>query len=309
MRQLIVALGALLLLGMGTPMNAAEKVIFDTDIGDDIDDAYALSLLASDTNIKLLGVTTAFSDTPKRSALAAKLLKVMGRNDVPVYTGRKTGDKAGRQTEWAAGFTSKMLKSEEAVTFLQKEIKRTPGEITIVAVGPFTNIGDLLTKHPEVKGQIKRIVIMGGAAYVGYDNKAPAKPEYNIFTDVAAAKVMFQSGIPIVMAGLDVTTMLNFDIERQKKLFASGAPLTDALAALTKLWDQRDPIQFDTMAVAWALGHRFCESEMKRVEIADDGLTKLVEGTPNVEVLIKPRKEAFLDWYVTTVSQFARSRP
>src|SRR5215831_15056612 len=104
MRPVFLALAAIFLLMAGLTMNgsAVEKVIFDTDIGDDIDDAYALALLVSDPNIEILGVTTAFGDTPRRSLLAAKLLNVTGRTDVPVYTGRRSGDQAGRQCEWAA---------------------------------------------------------------------------------------------------------------------------------------------------------------------------------------------------------------
>jgi inosine-uridine nucleoside N-ribohydrolase len=305
----IVALLLLFLLALPAETTAAEKIIFDTDIGDDIDDAYALALLAAEPNINILGVTTCLGDTPKRSALAARLLKVMERAEIPVYTGRQTGNNVGRQHEWALGFRSRAIKSEDAVAFMRRELTRTPGEITLLAVGPLTNLGDLLTKHPEVKPHIKRIVLMGGSAYVGYDNKPPAKPEYNIFTNVAAAKAVFQSGVPIVMAGLDVTTMMQLDIERQRKIFAVGVPMTDALAALTKLWEQRDPTLFDPMAVAYAFGHKFCESERKRVEVNDVGLTQVVEGAPNVEVLIRPRKDQFLDWYVSRIVEFARSRP
>src|SRR5689334_17269454 len=105
------------------------KVILDTDIGDDIDDAYELSLLVSHPAVRLLGVTTAFGQTRERAELAAKLLHVMGRRDIPVYAGRR-GEAAIRdQYAWARGFRSPAIKKEEAVTFLKREFDRAPGEI------------------------------------------------------------------------------------------------------------------------------------------------------------------------------------
>jgi purine nucleosidase len=283
-----------------------EKVILDTDIGDDVDDAYALALIASLPNVKLLGVTTAFGETTKRAELAAKLLKTMGRSDVPVYAGRQGEFPIKRQYEWAKGFRSRSLRSGEAVDFMRREIERAPGEVTLIAIGPLTNLGDLLTRYPDVKTKIKRIVIMGGAVYVGYNSQAPPVPEWNIKCDPAAARVVYDGGIPMVMAGLEVTAMLQLDAERQKRLFGYGTPMTDALAALTNLWGHTTPTLFDPMAVAYALGHRFCESEQRRVVVEEDGTTRITEGTPNVTVLIKPQKEAFLDWYVDSL---APSRP
>ena len=273
-----------------------EKIVLDTDIGDDIDDAYALAIAVSLPNAKLLGVTTTFGETQKRAELAAKLLHICGRDDVPVYAGRTGSAKMGRQYEWARGFRSPSLKSEEAVLFLKRTFDKNPGQVTLVGIGALTNIGDLLTRFPEVKPKIKRIVIMGGAVYLGYNNQAPPVPEWNIKCDPTAARVVYESGVPLVMAGLEVTTMMQFDSERQKQLFAAGTPLTDALAALTNIWGNVTPTQFDAVAVAYALGYRFSEGEERHVEVDDNGLTRITDGRPNVTVLIHPQKEAFLGW-------------
>jgi inosine-uridine nucleoside N-ribohydrolase len=278
-----------------------DKVILDTDIADDIDDAYALALLASAPNVKLLGVTTTFGETGKRAQVAAKLLAVLGRSDVPVYAGRPGASAIGRQYEWAQNFHSPALKSEDAVVFLKTQIDRAPGQITLIGIGPLMNLGDLLTRYPEVKPKIQRIVLMGGAVYVGYNGQAPAVPEWNINRDPAAARVVFTSGIPLVMAGLEVTTMLHLDTERQKRLFADGTPGTDALAALTNLWGRVTPTLYDVAAVAYTLGHPFCEEERDHVVVEDSGLTRITDGPPNVTVLIHPHPDLFLDWYVSTL--------
>src|SRR5205807_7156554 len=119
---------------------AQQKVILDTDIGDDVDDAYALALLCSLPNAKLVGVTTAFGETGKRAQIAAKLLKVLGRPEVPVCAGRPNSNKIGRQYEWAKDFKSRSIRAEPAVEFMKREIDRSPGEITLIPVGALTNI-------------------------------------------------------------------------------------------------------------------------------------------------------------------------
>lgn len=281
-------------------------VILDTDIGDDVDDAYALALVASAPNADLLGVTTASGETPRRAALAAKFLQTMGRREVPVHAGRVTNGQIGRQAEWAAGFRARALKAEPAVEFLRRAIERRPGEVTLVAVGPLPNIADLIARYPETAKKLRRIVIMGGAVRHGYRIDSPPEPEWNIRSDVSAAQTVFSAGIPLVMAGLEATAMLQLDPERQKRLFAYGAPATDALAALTALWGNGVPTLYDPMAVAWALEARYCQSESRRVVVDESGLTKAADGAPTVELLTHPQKEAFLDWYVLSVGAWTR---
>jgi purine nucleosidase len=287
---------------MAQQAGGPQKVILDTDIGDDVDDAYAVALLTQMPNAKILGVTTAFGQTQERAEVAAKLLATLGRKDIPVYAGRRGEAKIGRQHAWAKGYRSPAIKPEEAVEFMRREIDRAPGEVTLIAVGPLTNVGDLLTRYPDVKPKIKRIVIMGGAVYVGYGNDPKPVAEWNIKCDPVAAKAVYTSGVPLVMAGLEVTAMMQLDAERQKQLFSYGTPYTDALAALTNLWGNNVPTLFDPVAVAYALGKPFAEKEERHVVVEADGLTRIVDGTPNVTVLIKPQKEAFLSWYVATLA-------
>lgn len=290
---------------------AIEKVILDTDIGDDIDDAYALALLVQLPNARLLGVTTTYGETQKRAELAAKLLHVYGRDDVPVFAGRAGSAKMGRQYDWAQGFHSPSLKSEEAVAFLKRTLDRNPGQVTLIGIGALTNISDLLTRYPEVKPKIKRIVIMGGSVYLGYNNQAPPGVEWNIKCDPPAAKTVYSSGVPLVMAGLEVTTMMQFDAERQRKLFSAGTPMTDALAALTRIWggDNPVPTQYDAVAAAYALGYSFSEKEEHHVEVEPDGMTRITDGPPNVTVLVHPQKEAFLDWFGATLKKNSKKIP
>jgi inosine-uridine nucleoside N-ribohydrolase len=278
------------------------KVILDTDIGDDIDDAYALAALATVPECHLLGVTTTYGHTEDRAKIAGKLLKLMGRPDVPVHAGRHGDAGVGRQFQWAKGYTGKNLKPQPAVDFLKETIEQHPGEITIVAIGALTNIGDLVSAHPEIVSKIHRIVIMGGSVYTGYGTSPTPQVEWNIKCDPAAARAVFNCGAVITVAGLEATAMMQFDLERQKKLFSIGTPTTDALAALTNLWGGNIPTQFDVMAVANALGHNFCDTDMIHIDVTDDGMTHKGSGTTNAALLVHPQKEPFLDWYITALT-------
>lgn len=295
------------------PESVPQKVILDTDIGTDIDDAYALALLLSAADVRVLGVMTAYGQTQERAELAAKLLRVMGQEKIPVCAGRRGDAKIYRQYEWArADKESRMrgknpypaIQKEDAVSFLRHQLERYPGEITLIAIGPLTNLGDLLTRYPETKSKIKRIVIMGGAVYRGYGDSKTPTPEYNIQMDVPAARIVFTSGVPLTMAGLEVTAMLRFERDLQRRLYAAGTPTTDALAALTVLWGEGDgiPTLFDAMAVGWALTGKFCDAEQKHVVVEDNGLTRITDGASNVTVLVNPQKDAFLDWVITTIA-------
>jgi inosine-uridine nucleoside N-ribohydrolase len=283
--------------------NHTVKIILDTDIGDDIDDAYAVALVCSLPNVKLLGVTTTFGETSKRAKLAAKLLQRAGHGDIPVIAGIPGASKMGRQQEWAQDFHSSAIRKESAIGFMRQQILQAPGDITIIGIGALTNIAALITTHPELKSKIKSIVIMGGSVYRGYAPGSKPEPEWNIRCDPAAAKTVFTSGIPLTMAGLEVTAMMQLDAEKQKNIFAHGSPLTDALAALTALWGGGIPTLYDPVATAWALGYHFADAEKDRVIVEDDGSTHIVNGIPNCTVLINPRKDEFLDWYVQTVGK------
>ncbi len=309
---LLTCLAALLCVAASGPHAAAQsetnskiKIILDTDIGDDIDDAYALACLATVPECKLLGVTTAYGHTEQRAQIAGKLLKVMGRTDVPVYAGRASNHDIGRQYQWAKSYTGANIKKSSAVEFLKKEIEKQPGEVTILAIGALTNIADLVTKYPAIVPRIKRIVIMGGSVYSGYGTSKEPQIEWNIRCDPPAARSVFGCGAVITVAGLEATAMMQFEAERQKRLFGIGTATTDALAALTNLWGGGTPTQFDVMAVANALGHNFCDIDRIHINVTDDGMTVKGEGTVNAELLINPKKEPFLDWYIQALTPVA----
>lgn len=149
--------------------------------------------------------------------------------------------------------------------------------------------------------RLRRLVIMGGSVRVGYGPGSPPCPEYNIACDPAAAKVVFESGAPLLVAPLDATMMLQPSREQLEALAGSPAPLARALQECLTLWGRGVPTLFDPMAAACALddpGLRFVETERMHLEVTDNGLTVERRGLPpNAEVATSARAQDFLNWY------------
>jgi inosine-uridine nucleoside N-ribohydrolase len=282
------------------PQATVAKVIFDTDIGDDIDDAYALGFLLRSPEVQVLGVTTAFEDTHLRARLATRFLNSAGRGDVAVYEGRKTaGASHFTQGKWAEGSPDRAY--PDAIEFMLNTIRRDPGRITLVAVAPLTNVGALIAKDPKTFGKLKRVVIMGGSVARGYGTKEQPDAEWNIVNDVAAAKALFGSGVPLYMMPLD-STQIQFDQARQAELFGKKTGMTKALEELTAEWSaatkHRSPTLFDAVAAVYAVKPEVCPTTPMRIEVDDKGFTKKVDGAANANVCLHSTAEAFFDVFM-----------
>lgn len=294
-------------LGLPRSAHAAEpaltnrqKILIDTDIGDDIDDAFALALaLSSQRELELVGVTTAWGPTGKRARIVSKLLHVAGQGQIPVHAGVKTNDATPDQYPWAADFDDSGKVGSDGPGFILDQLRRAPGEITLVCIGPLTNIGAALDRDDAAFRKVKKVVMMGGSvAYsyhdLGYTPPTGPVPEYNIYSDVAAARKLFASGVPIVMAGLDVTNMLKLDEVKRELLFKDSSPLTEALALLYHQWGQRTPTLFDVMTIGLLLDPTLCRTERLHLQIEDNGLTRVVSGAaPNVQACVDPQVDRF----------------
>lgn len=278
-------------------------VILDTDIGTDIDDAFALALILHSPELDLLGVTTASGDTRARARLAAKLLQEAGRPDVPVAAGEPGKSLPIDQCRWAEGFSSSALTEQPAVEFLKQQLESRPGEITLLPIGPLTNMGALLKRYPEAGRKIKRIVLMGGSVNHGYGDDPKPLPEYNIAQDPAAAQAVFSSGVSILMVPLDVTAMLRLEASQRHRVFTHPTPLTNALAILYHLWSHETPILFDPMAVAMLIDPTLCETETMSIEVDQKGFTRPEAGkSADAVVALKTDPRRFMEFYLRRVA-------
>jgi len=291
--------------------NAAEKIIIDTDIGSDIDDAFAVGLALHSPEFQILGISSAWGDTHLRARLLSRLLKETGRADIPVAVGivKHPPGKVDTlsQSAYAEGGPADQ-NYPNAVDFLLDQIRRHPGEITLIAIGPETNLGAAIDRDAVTFRKLKRIVLMGGSVYRGYSQFNYGKtrgpdPEWNILCDIQAAQKVFSSGIPLYVMPLDSTQIKLQELERAE-IFKAGTPLTDALLVLYTQWSRgttQTPTLFDAVVVAYASHPELCPPEPMRLRVDDHGYTRVESGAPNAQVCLRSSSDQFLEFFMPRI--------
>jgi inosine-uridine nucleoside N-ribohydrolase len=298
------------------PATPPQPVIIDTDIGDDIDDAFALAVALQDPRLEVIGVTTAWGDTRTRTLLVRRLLATLGRHDVIVAQGPATQDAAPfTQRKWALGATD-TSPAPDAIEFIREQAHKRPGQITLIALAPLSNIEALHRRDPGALQQLKQVVMMGGSIYAGY-NQGGAVPvtepsaEYNVAADPAGLVVLLQSRVPVKLFPLD-STQIKFDEVRRERLFAYGSPASDALALLyhqwrlLNSWGQITPTLFDVVPVAWLVQRSSCPLATMRITVDARGYTRPDEGEPNVAVCLSVDESAVQRLIIDTLAPPAR---
>lgn len=198
------------------------KLILDTDIGDDIDDALALALALEMPEVELLGVTTVFIDTDKRARIAKKLLTLWG-SEAPVYAGMNSGMSSDHSpcqytpdlaaAEYAPVNDPRADHGAGAVDFLVESARRYGARLTLVAIGPLTNVAAAIRKDPESMRGI-RIVLMGGCFYRQFN-------EWNIYCDSAAAGTVLDGNQNVTCIGLEVTYQTGLNDAQQRRIMSA----------------------------------------------------------------------------------------
>lgn len=279
------------------------KIIFDTDLAGDIDDAFAHALVQVSPEFEILGITTADGPTDKRANVSCRMLYNCGQEKIPVAVGRITrqNDALPQQLSWGEGFDKIHPVKESAADFIIRNLRKYPGEVVIISVGPVTNLGDVIDKDPAAWKMVKHVYAMFGSFYMGYDGSPVPDPEWNVRADVASAKKFMNSGVPITFAGLDVTTLVKYKEDRRLQLLMRQSPLTDAICGLYSLWaggnPKADPTLFDPVAVSMAITKEFVTTRAAHVAVTDEGYTVIDESKPsNCEIGMSINKEAFLNW-------------
>jgi purine nucleosidase len=289
------------------PSEPKQLVIIDTDIGDDIDDAFAVGLAVQSPEFKILGITTAFGDTKLRAQLAVRMLDAVSREDIPVVAGVKTPPRTKfTQAEYAEGGDAKQVQPGSAPNFILDQIRKHPGEITLLAIGPQTNLGAAIDKDAGTFRKLKRIVMMGGSVYKGYKGGVP-DPEWNILCDIPAAQKVFTSGVPLYVMPLDAT-ILKLDEHDLKALFDYGSPLTKQIEELYREWGQPTPTLFDPMAVGYAANPELCPTTPLHLSVDDKGFTVPGPGTPNAQVCLKSDPATFFPFVLKRLEEKAPAR-
>jgi inosine-uridine nucleoside N-ribohydrolase len=250
------------------PKAAPRRVIIDTDPG--VDDALAIFLAICSPELKVEALTPVAGNVPLELTLpnALRLLEIAGRTDIPVAAGARQplkrqlvtaayahGENGLGGVDFPEPKTSPV--AESGPELIRRMVHRSPGEIHLIALGPLTNLALAFLNDPQLPRLIPGITLMGGSLSGG--NVSPSA-EFNIYVDPEAAQIVFRSGAPITMVGLDVTRKATLREEDIQALEAAGNPISRAAGRITRATMNRmrqsanftgaGPAMHDSLAVA-----------------------------------------------------------
>jgi len=304
--------------------------VLDCDPGHD--DAIAMVLALADSGIDLRAVTTVAGNqtVPKTTRNALRILALTDRTDVPVAAGMQGAMVRGSEmvsvpeVHGESGLDGPELPGarteavdEHAVTVLRDAA--ADGPVTVVPVGPLSNIGMALRLYPEITEGIDRIVLMGGAA--GQGNYTPSA-EYNILADPEAAKMVFESDVPVTMVGLDATreaAITREEIEGFHDVDNSVGPVVAGWLEYFLQYHERQyhrdavPVH-DALAVASLIDEDVLETEHMHVTVETQGevttgrtvadIYDVTDGEPNTDVAMGVDRESFIDLLRSAVESY-----
>jgi inosine-uridine nucleoside N-ribohydrolase len=261
---------------------APVPVILDTDLGDDIDDTWALLMLLGSPQVDVKLVVTATHDTDVKTRLVAKILERIGRTDIPIGTGVKTADRPINQAKWLGDYSLTDYPGTVYKDGVQAEIDVIKGSsepITLVVIGPETNLRAALERDPSI-AESARVVSMAGSVHIGYNGKEGRSPEWNVRCDVEACRAVLAAPWQVTMAPLDICGTLRLSGERYARVVQAETPRATTLIENYDLWANRhrhpegsSSVLFDTVAAYLAFDESLCEIETVKLSVDDEGNT------------------------------------
>lgn len=303
-------------------MNNLKKVILDTDIGDDIDDSFALLLLLESHKFNCLGVTTVFRNSLKRAKMAKQLIRSLGY-DIKVYRGiddplkqnidhliskeikeKEKYDEDGKYIfpQYDKSMENEKVEDENAVDFIIRMIHLYPHEVTLIPIGPLTNIASAIKKDPTIVPLIKEIRLMGAGLNLNF-------VEWNIFCDPDAAKIVFSSNInKIVAVTINVTSLTSLTEEEVNSLKNNNSKaiklVYEAMMKWFKHYEFSSPVMHDPLTVASLIDESIINTQLCHldVDLNKDGYTFINDNCPNnVYVSTSLNKEKFFKLFKETL--------
>jgi inosine-uridine nucleoside N-ribohydrolase len=248
------------------------KIILDTDIGSDIDDALCLAYLLAQPKCELLGITTVTGEADKRAMLASVLCKVAGKH-VPIFPGseepllvpqrQKQAPQAAALPKWEH---DQEFPRGQAIEFLRRTIREYPGEVILLAIGPLTNIGLLFRVDTEIPSLLKGLVMMCGVFTNRLAGVGPL--EWNALGDPHATAIVYQAATGIHRSiGLDVTCQVTMNAKQVREKLHSD--LHQPVLDFAEVWfRQRDIITFhDPLAATTVFDDQICVFKKGTVEV------------------------------------------
>jgi purine nucleosidase len=303
-------LALVLLVGLTASGQARIPIILDTDIGDSIDDALALAFALHSPELDVRAVTTVIDDVESKTRLAWKILSINNRRDIALGMG--ASEPLLDPTTSAPSKEFEVLTRNDVIPDAARKraadlmidtLLQSRGKITIVAIGPMTNIALALKTDPRIKNNIERIVIMGGAYLT-------SESEYNVKRDRAAAAIVFQSGVPITAVGLDVTSQCKLREKDVDRMRLADDPAGHFLIHLVDLAEEQThedtPTLYDPLAIAAIFRPDLLEMQPGTVDVPLSGLGQTIfkpSAGSKTEVAVKVNASAFLELFVDRVTK------
>lgn len=236
-----------------------EKILLDTDIGSDIDDAVCLAYLLANPQCELLGITTVLGETQKRAELASAMVYQAGKQ-VPIFPGASrtvyghTRPSEVTQHKALGGWKHDSVFAQgEWLEFMKHTIEANPGEVTLLAIGPMTNVGLLFAAYPELPGKLKSLVLMCGEFTDRFTHIVPI--EWNARCDPYATAMVYDTTVSTHKSvGLDVTFQVNMSAEKIRKYFTH--PILQPVLDYAGVWfEEADVITFHDPLTAVDIFH------------------------------------------------------
>lgn len=299
------------------PKHRGMPVILDTDIGTDIDDTWALTLLLSLPELDLKLVVTDHGDTVARARVVAKFLQVSGRTDIPVGIGMRGKAVPVPQESWAGDYDLARYPGvvyQDGVSTLIDQIMKSTDKVTLIVLGPAPNIREALRRQPAIAGKA-RVFAMSGSVDMGYDGSSKPAAEYNVKEDPAATRAMYEAGWDVTIAPLDTAGTIRLDGTAYQQVLACQKPSVRALIENYRVWAKRvdwtrtDPDRqsstlFDPLAVALVGWSRFCVVEPVPLQVTDDGFTRRKPGSKQIHAALRWKdREGFQNWLVSRLTR------
>lgn len=261
------------------------SVILDTDIGNDIDDTWALALLLKSPELDVKLITSATGNTLYRAKLIARLLETAGRSDVPVGIGLRQDDRVESQGPWVESYELERYPGTvhaDGVGAMVETILGSPEPVTVISIGPLPNVASALQREPRIAPKA-RFVGMHGSIRRQLAGEPGAVAEYNVVQAVGACQAVFAAPwISRTITPLDTCGVVQLLGKRYQRLCRCSDPLMQAVMKNYWLWAAAHPpfdpgrsssILFDTVAVHLAYSTQFLSMQRQGIRVTDDGYT------------------------------------
>lgn len=264
-------------------------VILDTDLGDDIDDTWAIAMMLKSPELDVKLIVTATADTTHRARIVAKFLEVAGRTDIPIGIGTRFPGSVGAQGPWTQGYDLKNYPGkicEDGVGALIETIMTSAEPITLICIGPVPNIAEALRREPRI-AQRAHFVGMHGSVRIGYGGEKTPSAEYNVKMHVRDCQEVFAAGWDMTITPLDTCGLIRLTGEKYQAIRRSSQPTMQALLEGYRHWCQglgspdfevRSSVLFDTVAIYLGFAKELLVMEELPIRVSDDGMTVIDEA-------------------------------